>query len=101
MWWIQQLGDASIFLTSTLGILIQVTVFSAAIIAGVKFLNKKLDERIDSNIDAKLNPLVEGLCKQLGEVTEAMKIHKAATETALVHITKAVEFLQELKIADK
>ena len=89
-------NDAQIFFTSYLGILIQVAVFIGALIPGLKFLNKKLDERINDNIDKKIDPIVEGVCKQLNEVKTAMETHMAATNEAIKHINRATEFLQDL-----
>lgn len=84
------------FFESTIGILLSTVLFIGALIPGVKFLSKKFDERTDSRIDAKLQPIVKAICTQIAEVTEAMKVHQVATNTAIKHMNDATEFLQDL-----
>jgi hypothetical protein len=90
------IDDASTFLSSYIGILIQVTVFIAALVPGVKFLSKKFDERTDARIDAKLGPLAQSICNQLTQVENALKTQREVTATTIEALQKSQEFLQEL-----
>ena len=87
-------NDVAIFLTSGIGIILQVAAFIAAIIPGIKWMNQKLDTRIDDNIDDKLEPVVKDICDQLTDVSTAMKIYQTKTNTAIKYIDDAIKGLQ-------
>ena len=84
----------SIFLTSGLGILLQVITFIAILIPGIKWMNQQLDKRIDGQIDDKLNPVVKDICNQLSDAKTAMKVYKEGTDTAIKYLDKAIAGLQ-------
>ena len=87
-------NDVTIFLTSGLGILLQVLTFIAILIPGIKWMNQQLDKRIDDQIDDKLNPVVKDICTQLSDASTAMKTYQASTDTAIKYLDKAIQGLQ-------
>jgi hypothetical protein len=89
--------DVSVFLSSGIGIALQILALVAAIIPGFKWLSQKLDTRIDDNIDAKLEPFVSDICKQLSEVSNGMKNYQASTDTAIEYLDKAIANLQGIE----
>jgi len=87
-------NDVTIFLTSGIGIILQVVAFIAALIPGLKWMNQKLDTRIDDNIDDKLEPVVKDICSQLTDVSIAMKSYQSQTDTAIKYLDRAISGLQ-------
>lgn len=86
--------DISIFLTSGIGIALQILTFIAIIFPAIKWMNQRLDRRIDDNIDDKLQPVVKDICNQLSDVSTAMKTYKATTDTAIKYLDRAITGLQ-------
>lgn len=60
-------------------------------------MSQKLDKRIDDNIDDKLDPVVKDICSQLSDVSTAMKIYKAKTDTAIDFLDKAINGLKGIR----
>lgn len=73
---------ATLFFTSYIGIAIQILAFVGMVIPGIKFLNKKLEDKINKNVDEKVRPVVATLCKQLEDVKDAMnEFHNDTTKS--------------------
>lgn len=96
------------FLSSQFGIIIQIATIIAVMFSGAKYLNKKFDERINHNIQEKLQPVVKEICKQISEVSQAIKDYKSTsnasqkafeskTDTAIKYIDRAIMNLQGIK----
>lgn len=90
-------SDISVFLTSGLGIVLQILAFTAAVIPGVRWMSQRLDNRIDDQIDDKLNPVVKDICNQLTDVSTAMQIYKSQTDTAIKYLNRAIDGLRGIQ----
>lgn len=96
------------FLSSQLGIALQIAAVGAVLFSGAKYLNKKLDERITDKVQEKLEPAVKEICKQIGEVSNAIRDYQkrndlsqkefqSKTSTAIRYIDRAVMNIQGVK----
>ena len=96
------------FLSSQFGIVIQIAAIIAILFSGAKYMNKKFDERINHNIQEKLQPVVKEICKQISDVSQAIKdyqavrntsqqVFEAKTDTAIKYIDRALMNLQGIK----
>lgn len=88
------INGVTVFLTSGIGIVLQVFTFITILFAGIKWMNQQLDKRIDDQIDDKLGPVVTDICKQMSDVSTAMKTYQASTDTAIKYLDRAIAGLQ-------
>lgn len=82
--------EFTIFLTSSLGITLQVLMIVAAIIPAFKYLNQQLENRIQREVDEKIQPVILTLCKDLDELKWKVSNNTAKTDTALKYLDVAV-----------
>lgn len=96
------------FLSSQLGIGLQIAAVMAVLFSSLKYLSKKLDDRINSNIESRIQPVIKEICKQIAELRDALLDYKsrtnmsqekfeAKTNTAISYIDRALMSLQGIK----
>lgn len=87
-------NEFSAFLTSGLGIIIQIVLFLGGVITLLKYLDQRFDDRIKDEVNKNIDPRIAQLCKDLGEI--ATKLHgvEVETGTAIEYINRAIMHLQ-------
>ena len=96
------------FLFSYLGIAAQAALLIATLIPGIKYINKKLDERINSHINEKIRPVVDNLCKEIGEIKQGLKeyqttraalqkVFETKTDASIKYLDRILMQMQGLK----
>ena len=90
-------GDAFAFLTSGIGILLQVTLLTAAIIPGVKFLSKRAEDNLNIHIKQRLDPAIANLCKQVDTLENKIDVFVGKTDTAIKYLDRALMAMRTLE----
>ena len=84
------------FLSSGIGVTLQIIGIIGAVIPAIKYFNSRFDQRIKKELVGYVNPIIIKTCEQLKELANDLEKYQTGNDTAIKYINEKIEALQKM-----
>ena len=89
------------FLSSGIGVTLQIIGIIGAVIPAIKYFNARFDQRVKKELVGYVNPMIIKTCEQLKDLANSLDRYQTGNDTAIKYINEKIDDLHKLILRDK